>query len=131
MDMEIVFPGGKKVDALYNGLTVKTEQPRGSGGEGSAPSPFDLFLSSIGTCAGFYVLGFCNERNIPTDEIKLLLRTERNSKTGMFSKITLEIQLHSEFPEKYKKAVIRAADQCAVKKHIFDPPVIDIYTKTV
>ncbi len=49
----------------------------------------------------------------------------------MFSKIALEIQLPSEFPEKYKKAVIKAADQRAVKKHIFDPPAFDIYTKTV
>ena len=67
MNMEIVFPAGKKVNALYRGFTIETDQPENGGGDGSAPSPFDLFLASIGTCVGFYVLSFCHERSIPTD----------------------------------------------------------------
>ncbi len=58
MEMIIDFPGGAKVDAHFGNFTVKTDQPMSGGGDGSAPSPFDIFLSSIGTCAGIYVLGF-------------------------------------------------------------------------
>jgi len=131
MEMEVVYDGVKKVNAIYNGYTVRTDQPKEKGGEGTAPAPFDLFLSSIGTCAGFYVFSFCKEREIPTDGIKLTLQTEKNKETGMIGKISIEIQLPSGFPEKYKKAVIRSADQCAVKKHIFNPPEFTIHTKTI
>ncbi|MCK5331318.1 MAG: osmotically inducible protein OsmC, partial [Candidatus Marinimicrobia bacterium] len=62
MDMKITFPGGKKINAEYNGQIIKTDQAVASGGNGSAPEPFDLFLASIGTCAGIYVLGFCQQR---------------------------------------------------------------------
>jgi len=126
MDMEIIFPGGKRVDALYKGFTIKTDQPRLGGGEGSAPAPFDLFLTSIGTCAGIYVLSFCQERGIPTEAIKLIQKMERDPQKRMISRIDIEIQLPGTFPEKYKEAVIRSADLCAVKKHLHDPPAIEV-----
>lgn len=130
MEMEIVFPGGKKVDAIFNGFRVKTDQPKMSGGEGSAPAPFDLFLASIGTCAGIYVLGFCQQRGLPTDGLKITQRIEYDPIKRGIGAITLEIQLPADFPEQYKEAVIRSAELCAVKKHIQDPPAFKIYTKT-
>jgi putative redox protein len=125
MDMEIVFPGGKRVDALYKGFRIETDQPPHGGGEGSAPAPFDLFLASIGTCAGIYVLSFCQERGIPSEGLKLKLRTERDPQKRMISRIEIDIQLPQGFPEKYKDAVIRAADLCSVKKHLHEPPKIE------
>jgi len=128
MDMEISFPGGKKVDAIYKGFTIKTDQPERSGGEGLAPAPFDLFLASIGTCAGIYVLSFCQARNIPTEGIRLIQCTESNPETKMIDRITIKIQLPPGFPEKYGEALVKSAEFCAVKKHIHNPPAFDIYT---
>lgn len=128
MDMEITFPGGKKVNAIYKGFTIKTDQPEHSGGQGLAPAPFDLFLASIGTCAGIYVLSFCQARNIPVEGVRLIQRTQRNSETRMIDKITIEIQLPPGFPEKYGEALVKSAEFCAVKKHIHNPPAFDIYT---
>lgn len=125
--MQISFPGGKKVDASYKGFTIRTDQPEAEGGENSAPSPFDLFLSSIGTCAGFYVLDFCRERNIPYQDIELTLTTERNQEKGLIGKIMIELKLPSNFPGKYREAVIRAASLCTVKKHMADPPEFNIF----
>ncbi|HEQ60378.1 MAG TPA: osmotically inducible protein C [Firmicutes bacterium] len=128
--MEIVFPGGKRVDALYRGFVIKTDQKKVHGGEESAPQPFDLFLASMGTCAGIYVLEFCQARNIPTDGAKILLSVERDSKKKMLSKIALNIVLPPEFPEKYRRAVVNAAELCAVVKHLQDPPVVEVRTTT-
>lgn len=128
--MEIVFPGGKRVDALYKGFSIQTDQLKHHGGEASAPAPFDLFLASFGTCAGIYVLNFCEGRHIPAEKIKLILNTEKDRKTRMISKISIEIQLPSGFPEKYREAVVKAAELCAVTKHLYDPPVFDVYAKT-
>ena len=131
MEMEIVFPGGKKVDALYKGFTIKTDQPVFSGGENTAPAPFDLFLASIGTCAGIYVLSFCQQRGIPTDGIKIIQRMLRDELSSGIGTISLEIQVPSDFPPQYTDAVIRTAELCAVKKHIQNPPAFEVYTKVV
>lgn len=128
MDMKITFPGGKKVNAEFNGFTHKTNQAITSGGEGSAPEPFALFLTSIGTCAGIYVLGFCQQRGIDTKGMEIIQSMNFNLTSGMIDKIELNIVLPDGFPDKYKKAVINSANLCAVKKHLETPPQFSIIT---
>jgi len=127
MDMKISFPGGKKVDAEYKSFTIKTDQSKLNGGDGTDPEPFYLFVASIGTCTGFYVLSFCQKRKIPTEDIELILNINKNKETHMIDKIDIEIQVPENFPENYKNAVIKSAELCAVKKHLEKPPIIDIY----
>lgn len=128
MNMKITFPGGVAVDADYKGFTIHTDQPKEYGGEGTAPAPFDLFLASLGTCAGLYVLRFCQQRDLPTEGLGLTLETVKDAEGKKIDLVLLEIQLPAGFPDKYREAVVRAADQCAVKKHIFDPPRYEIET---
>ncbi len=126
MEMVITFPGGKRVDAEYEGFTIHTDQSKKNGGEGSAPEPFQLFLASLATCAGIYVLSFCQKRNIPTDSISLVQRTEKNNDTKRYDNISIEIRLPADFPDRYVDAVINSANLCAVKKHIITPPSFEI-----
>jgi len=128
-EMRVFFPGGKRVDAEYKGFLVKTDQPVYAGGDGSAPAPFDLFLVSIATCVGIYVLSFCQNRGIPTEKAQVTMKTEKNPETKMIKKITIGIQLPAEFPEKYKRAIIRSVEACSVKEHMFSPPAFNIEAK--
>jgi len=128
VNIEIGFPGGKRVDAAYNGFVIHTDQPLRAGGEGSAPTPFNLFLASIGTCAGIYVLGFCQQRGIPADDIRIRQSMEVNPTTRMVERINLDIDLPAEFPERYAPALIRSAQLCAVKKHLEQPPEFLVQT---
>ena len=120
-----------KVNAIYKGFTIRTDQPKYAGGDGSGPEPFDLFFASIGTCAGIYVVDFCLQRNIPTDDMKIIIKIERDEEKGMITRLPIEILLPKQFPKKYLKAVVRAVDLCAVKKHIMNPPEFSIDAKIV
>ena len=131
MEMIIDFPGGARVDAHFGPYTVATDQPPMGGGEGSAPTPFAVFLASMGTCAGIYVLGFCRQRGLSTDGIRIVQRMHSNPMTGMVSQVDLEIQVPPSFPEKYRPSLIKSAELCAVKKHFETPPAFEITTKEV
>lgn len=131
MDLIIDFPGGARVDAQYGAYTIMTDQPPAGGGAGSAPTPFALFLASMGTCAGIYVLGFCQQRNLPTEGIRIVQRMHRSMHTGLIGQIELEIQVPPTFPEKYRASLIRSAQLCAVKKHLENPPAFKISTKVM
>lgn len=126
MEMVIDFPGGARVDAHFGTFVVPTDQPPSGGGESSAPTPFLTFLSTIGTCAGIYVLGFCRQRGIPTEGIRLRQQMQVDRTTGLVSDVDVTIELPEAFPAKYADAVVRAAEQCAVKKHFEHPPVIRV-----
>ena len=128
MDMQIYFPGGKRVYADYGGFTIETDQPARGGGDDSAPAPFDLFLASIGTCAGIYALGFMQQRGIDPEGSRITMRTHFDRSAGLISKIDLELKLPADFPEKYRAAVINAMNLCAVKKHLHQPPEFELTT---
>lgn len=126
MSMEITFPGGLAAEARYKGFTIATDQPVAEGGAGSAPAPFDLFLASLGTCAGLYALRFCQQRDIDTTGLGLKLETEHEGGAGRVSTIRLVVELPEGFPEKYREAILRAVDHCAVKRHIVEPPRFEL-----
>ncbi len=128
MEMIVDFPGGARVDAHFGPYTVKTDQPPLGGGEGTAPTPFALFLASIATCAGIYVLGFCRQRGLPADGIRIVQRAIRNPLNGLIETVQMNIQVPPDFPQKYYDALVRSAEQCAVKKHLEHPPAFDVRT---
>jgi ribosomal protein S12 methylthiotransferase accessory factor len=130
MEVIIDFPGGARVDARFGAFVVHTDQPPYGGGEGSAPTPFATFLASIGACAGLYVLSFCQRRGISSDGLRLIQRLDIDSTTGLVRTIHMEIVLPNGFPERYRQAVIHAAEQCAIKKHFERPPAFEIHTVT-
>lgn len=129
MDMEICFPGGQKVDALFRGFTIKTDQSREDGGDNTAPTPFALFLASIGTCVGGYALSFCESRKIGTERLQVGLDFHRNPKTHMVEKIVIQIKLPPGFPERYQAALIRSVRLCFVKRHMDQPPEFQVLTQ--
>jgi putative redox protein len=126
--MTVAFPSGKRVDATYGKFEILTDQCVDSGGDESAPEPFDLFLASLATCAGIYVLGFCQKRNIPHQGIRLTQSWDRDEKSKRLTTIGISIEVPPGFPEKYHDALVRVANQCAVKKTIENPPTFDVRT---
>lgn len=127
--IKVTFPGGARVTAHVEGFEVATDQPLEDGGTNTAPAPYDLFLSSIVTCAGIYVARFCQQRELPTEGLSMTLDIERNTELRRLEKIRIAIQLPEDFPKKYEKAVIRAAGMCSVKKAIMDPPEFEVVTE--
>ncbi len=128
MEMQVSFPENLKVVADFNGFTVETDQPVEVGGDGSAPEPFALFLASIATCAGIYVVQFLKKRGLDTEQAGLTLRSIRGMETGLVGTVEIDLQLPPEFPEKYRDAVVRAVNQCAVKRHLAAPPEFVVRT---
>lgn len=129
MEMKIAFPGSKKVSAEFKDFRVLTDQSKADGGEESAPSPFQLFLASLATCAGIYVLGFCQKRNLPTEGLELTQKAHWDEARHLLDRVELEIRLPPGFPEKYRDSLIRSAELCTVKRTLQDPPKFEISVK--
>lgn len=129
MDMRVELPGGLRADVHFGDFVVRTDQPPKDGGEGSAPSPFALFQASLAACAGYYVLAFCRQRDLPTAGIELFQRTIPDPDSRLVGTIELEIRVPADFPVQYHEALVRAANQCTVKKHMERPPAFA--TRTV
>ncbi len=127
-ELVVSFPGGKRVDARIGSHLVCTDQPEAGGGAGSAPTPYQLFLASVGTCAGIFVLGFCQQRGLATDGIRISQRAHHHPETGALAEVEIDVEVPPSFPEKYREALVRVADQCKVKKAIQVQPPFRVRT---
>jgi ribosomal protein S12 methylthiotransferase accessory factor len=128
MDMHIRLNGGKKVDAEFGGFTIHTDQPPKYGGADSAPSPFDVFLASIGTCAGYFVQNYCQSRGLSTEGVEIVQHMDWDLAKHLVTKVRLEIQVPESFPEQYRASLVSAVNLCTVKKHLKNPPEIEAAT---
>lgn len=128
MEIPVRMSGGRTVAAFVGGHEIVTDQPVEQGGNDSAPAPSDLFLASLATCAAYYVLNFCLERKIPADDVSVVMRTHKKEDSSLLDRIELDIKIPPDFPEKYEKAVVRAANLCWVKKVVQSPPKFETYT---
>jgi putative redox protein len=126
--MTVTFPGGKRVNAEFDGFEVATDQCVDSGGDGSAPEPFEYFLASLATCAGIYVLGFCQKRGIQHDGLRLVQKWDRDERSNRLTAVHISIEVPADFPAKYRDALIRVANQCTVKKTLEQPPEFMVET---
>lgn len=120
--IDIKFSGKKRVAAILGDQVIMTDQRPEFGGDGSAPEPFDMFLASLATCAAVYAQGFCENRGVATDKLRLEMKCEYNEEQKLYDKISFNVTLPPDFPEKYKSALIRSIDKCAVKRHIINTP---------
>lgn len=130
MTIEVRFPGGRKVEAILDGRAVLTDQPAAAGGEGGGPSPFDLFLASIATCAGYYALRFCQERDLSTVGLKLTVETQWDAAHKRVERLRGAVELPEGFPERYREAILRSIDQCTVKRHLEHPPAVEFSVRS-
>ncbi len=128
MQMKITFPGGLRVNAQLGEQVIATDQGVASGGEGSAPEPFTLFMASIGTCAGIYVLSFCKNHGLPTEGVYLTQEMHYDHAERRMAKIDLKVHVPADFPEKYHRVLEKSAELCAVKRALVNPPEITVNT---
>ena len=126
MDILVTFPGNKKVDGEMGGFVVHTDQAIAEGGDGTALSPYQHCLVSLATCAGFYVLAYLKNKGLPVEGVSVQQKHEVNPKTGKVEKVGIFIELPPTIEEQHYPAILRSAQQCAVKKLIEHPPAFDI-----
>ncbi len=107
MEIKIIFPGGKRVDAIVGEYVIRTDQPRESGGEGSAPTPYTYFLAALAACAGHYARSYLEAHG---------------EKTHRLARLRLRLRLPEGIDPRHRQAAKRAAASCAVKRTIDNPP---------
>ncbi|NQY89240.1 MAG: OsmC family protein [Colwellia sp.] len=119
MKIEVNLLEGQQLKACFGEHEIISDQSIAVGGKAEQPEPFDYFLASMPLCAAFYMRKFCQKREISTAGLKVVQYNENLSEDDHYKKkITLEVTLPDNFPKKYNKAILAAANTCTVKKVI-------------
>ncbi len=125
-EFSLNFPGGKKVEVIYGNHHVLTDQPTENGGDDEAMAPFDLFMSSLLSCSGIFALSFLTKRELNTEGLNIRMYPSWNEEEHRVTDIKMEVDTPTDFPEKYRGALIKVLDNCSVKRHLGKPPEFNI-----
>jgi ribosomal protein S12 methylthiotransferase accessory factor len=131
MEIQVELDGGKRVSTRIGNHRIATDQPVRDGGEDSAPAPFDLFLASLATCAGFFVQSYCQSKQIDTTGITLTLTTQREPGSKTPSRIVTTIGIPRHLPDHLHKTLCRVARQCSVARTIEAGPELAVEARTL
>ncbi|WP_461209796.1 OsmC family protein [Desulfocurvus sp. DL9XJH121] len=122
--LDITYEDGMRMVVNVDGHAVATDMPVAKGGQDTAANPFLLFLAGLTSCSALFARKFCTERDIPTEGLAVRGVCEVGDPTCLEG-MTLQLTLPEGFPEKYRKAIVKAVEQCPVKKTVLNPPAIE------
>lgn len=118
MKVEVEFPSSETIRARCRDLVFEIGLPPHMGGDPDAYGPFDLVLSGLALCTAHHVRAFLAERGLPIEDAGLVVQAERSPDSHLLESVSLELRVPKELPEKYNDAIMRAAEQCAVKQQL-------------
>ena len=72
----------------------------------------------LALCTAHHVRAFLAERGLPIEDAGLVVQAERSPDSHLLESVSLELRVPKELPEKYNDAIMRAAEQCAVKQQL-------------
>jgi len=119
---DVSFGEGSSIQTSIGGFTVTADIPAKLGGDGKAPSPFDLFLASLGACAAVFARRFCDQHGVDGKSVGIQVACEWHEKEYRVTRMTFRLTLPEGFPEKLKAPLIRAVEGCPVKTQVLAAP---------
>ncbi|MDP2981499.1 MAG: OsmC family protein [Candidatus Omnitrophota bacterium] len=124
---EVKYIDGKKFSAQNRKHAVIVDQPEDNGGNDQGPTPPELFVDSLGSCIGVYVLAFCKNTGLNPNGMKIILDWEKASdKPARIKNINVKIELPNADVGARKAALLKVAESCMIHETIKHQPEINI-----
>ncbi len=104
---------------------LQADEPRGNGGTGLGPDPYELLLMSLGACTSMTLRLYAGHKNLPVSNIEVRLRHERihardcedcESTEGYVSRIERRIRYEGALSAEQHRRLMEIADKCPVHK---------------
>ncbi|KMT65791.1 OsmC domain/YcaO domain-containing protein [Catenovulum maritimum] len=118
MEIKVNYLDNLRIEAKFDDYSVIADQPIRYKGDGTAPGPFDYFLASSAMCAAYFIKVYCNNRDIPTDNIRISQNNIVDPEDRYKQTFIINVELPESISEKDKKAILKSAERCTVKRVI-------------
>jgi uncharacterized OsmC-like protein len=91
----------------------------------SVMSPLEIFLASLGSCIGVYTVRYCQNANIDTAGLEIIVSSELGSNRPVrFEKINVRISLGQDIGAR-KRSLLEFVKNCPVHNTLSGKPDID------
>jgi len=86
------------------------------GGEGSGPSPHDLYDAALGACKALTVLLYAKHKNIPVEGIEVTVERDASQERSGIYRLSTELSLTGNLTASQREELLRIAQKCPIHK---------------
>jgi len=97
-----------------NSLT--TDLSNEMGGEGSGPSPHDLYDAALGACKALTVLSYAKRKNIPVEGIEVNVQRDASQERAGTYHLSAALTLTGDLSTAQRGELLRAAQKCPIHR---------------
>lgn len=114
---------GMKFKAEADGFEVVSGRVR-EGAPLEGMSPGRLLTASLGLCIAMTIAGYCEERGIKADSLKVVVTAKTDKAVGRAVAFDVEINMGGPLTEEERMWVLEATQRCYVLKTLQGSPSI-------
>ena len=124
--VRVDYEAGDRFRIAVRQHTISVDQPASDGGEDTAPTPTELFISSLASCVAFYARRFAARHDIPTDGLAVTAEFSMASHPARVGEITLQLHVPAELSPEQQAALVAVTSHCTVHSTLMQPPEVRI-----
>lgn len=118
--------GGDRYRMVVRGHGVTVDQPVDAGGTDEGPTPTELFVGSLATCAAFFAGRFLRRHLSADQDFWIEARFEMADRPSRVTRVEIDLVLPSGIPQAVRDGALAAAERCTVHASIREPVEIRV-----
>jgi len=126
MEVTVEYLGAAQFEVRARNHKVACDQPEENGGFNEGMTPPELFLASLGTCAGYYAAEYLKARQLPTEGMRIHVTAEKAKSPARLSSFLIKVHLAAALDDQRKIGLLRAIRNCLIHNTLLNPPKIEL-----
>lgn len=129
MEIQVEHLGGVQFEIKARQHSIVSDQPAESGGFDEGMTPPELFLASLGSCAGYYAAQYLRKHKLATEGTLVRISAEKAKDPARLDNFRIEVEVPGEFSEKDREGIEEAIHHCLIHNTLLHPPTITLDVK--
>ena len=126
MEAIIQHLGNVKFEINLRGHKILSDQPELNGGSDAGPTPPELLLASLGSCAAYYAAEYLRVRKLAAEGLTVRVTAEKVKSPSRLEDFQIQIHVGAPLEARHSEGVLRAAQACLIHATLEHPPRINV-----
>lgn len=106
--------------------TLMVDQPLQDGGEGTAPTPTELFVASLASCVAHYARRYLTRHQLATEGLTVTADYQTGSGPARVTAVQVVVTVSPDVPVHRREALLAVASHCTVHNSLTHPPAVQV-----
>ena len=129
MEVSVEHLGSVQFEIRARSHVIVSDQPTENFGHDEGMTPPELFLASLGACAGFYAAQYLRKHRLATEGTKVRVTADKVKDPARIGNFRIEVEVPGDLSDEQRAGVEEAVHHCLIHNTLLYPPKIQIEIK--